>query len=123
MTSEREQAAESLRQFALSLPGSIEEFPWGERVIKVNKKIFVFLGYADNPGPELYMSVKLPHSNEQALSMPHAKPTGYNLGKAGWVQFHFPPDEIPPLEMLHDWILESYRTIAPKKLAAQLDHK
>ncbi|MDQ2807766.1 MAG: hypothetical protein M3Z04_12790 [Chloroflexota bacterium] len=30
-------AAETLRTFALRLPAAQEEFPWGERVIKVNK--------------------------------------------------------------------------------------
>ena len=29
-------AAEMLRTFALGLPGAKEEFPWGERVVKVH---------------------------------------------------------------------------------------
>ena len=29
---------------ALSYPGAHEEFPWGERVVKVKGKVFVFLG-------------------------------------------------------------------------------
>ena len=32
------------RAFALSLPGATEDFPWGESVAKVNRKVFVFLG-------------------------------------------------------------------------------
>ena len=36
-------AREQLRTFALGLPGAYEEFPWGESVVKVNKKMFVFL--------------------------------------------------------------------------------
>ena len=35
---------ESLREFALTLPGAWDDHPWGETVIKVKKKIFVFLG-------------------------------------------------------------------------------
>ena len=30
--------------FALGLPETHEDHPWGETVIKVNKKVFVFLG-------------------------------------------------------------------------------
>src|SRR6266545_2881018 len=37
-------ARTALRDFALGLPGAYEEFPWGECVVKVNKKVFVFLG-------------------------------------------------------------------------------
>ena len=47
-----------LRAFALSLPGAGEHFPWGERVVKVNGKIFVFLGHDEETGPPL-MTVKL----------------------------------------------------------------
>src|SRR5262249_27394752 len=54
-----------LRDFALAYPGAREEFPWGERVIKVGKKVFVFLGMPD--GDELGLSVKLPASGPMAL--------------------------------------------------------
>src|SRR5690242_9119860 len=37
-------ARADLRAFALGLPEAYEEFPWGECVVKVNKKVFVFLG-------------------------------------------------------------------------------
>ena len=34
-----------LRDFALSLPGAWEDLPWGERVTKPDKKVFVFFGH------------------------------------------------------------------------------
>jgi predicted DNA-binding protein (MmcQ/YjbR family) len=38
-----------LRAYALSLPGTWEDFPWGERVAKVNKKIFVSAATTTRP--------------------------------------------------------------------------
>jgi predicted DNA-binding protein (MmcQ/YjbR family) len=108
-----------LREIALGYPGAYEEFPWGERVIKVNAKVFVFLGKHEDQS--FGLSAKLPHSREAALMLPFASPTGYGLGKAGWVNAEFAPNEKPPLELLRQWIDESYRAIAPKKLVAQLD--
>ena len=46
---------------------------------------------------------------------------GYGLGKAGWVGLRVPPDEDPPMDLFLEWIEESYRAVAPKKLVAQLD--
>ena len=111
----------ALADFALSLPGAVEEFPWGDRVAKVNKKIFVFLGHTDDADPHVHLTVKLPDSGVAALELPNAEPTGYGLGKAGWVSLHFEPDECPPAEYLTRWIEESYRSIAPKRMSAQLD--
>lgn len=120
MATEAYQTGQSLRDFALSLPGTAEEFPWGERVIKVNKKIFVFCGVIDETSPELFLCVKLPQSADDVLNLPFARPMGYNLGKYGWVQFHFPPGEIPPERIVRPWIVESYRAVALKALAARV---
>src|SRR5687768_4843436 len=105
-----------LREFALGYPGANEEFPWGERVVKVKGKVFVFLGRAEPLG----ISVKLPQSRLMALALPFASPTGYGLGKAGWVTAQFGPREKPPMDVLKAWIDESYRAVAPKKLVASL---
>lgn len=106
-----------LRKCALGYPGAYEEFPWGERVIKVHKKIFVFLhGDAET----LRVTTKLPWSYGAALLAPFAGPTGYNLGKSGWVTAAFESGEHVPYDILKEWIDESYRAIAPKKLIAAL---
>jgi len=106
-----------LRGFALGYPGAYEEFPWGERVVKVKGKVFVFLGRDDDG---LGLSVKLPQSRLMALGLPFASPTGYGLGKSGWVSVQFAPREKPPMDLLRAWIDESYRAVAPKRLAATL---
>lgn len=110
-------AETAMRAFALRYPEAYEEFPWGERVIKVNKKIFVFLN-ATADG--LSIGVKLPWSAEDALGMRFVEPTGYGLGKSGWVTARFSQKQKPPVDLLCDWIDESYRAIAPKRLVGQL---
>ncbi|MEU9780049.1 MmcQ/YjbR family DNA-binding protein [Streptomyces phaeochromogenes] len=113
---------EKVREFALGLPGAAEEFPWGESVAKVNRKVFVFLGVADGSYP-LGVTVKLKDevAHAHALSSPGAEPAGYGLGKAGWVRVPLEEKGAPAAELLCDWVEESYRTIAPKRLIAELD--
>jgi predicted DNA-binding protein (MmcQ/YjbR family) len=116
-------AATALRAFALGYPGTREEFPWGERVVKVGKKVFVFMGMAEGQEKEfgeLGLSVKLPSSGPMALLLPFAQPTGYGLGKAGWVSVRFGPSDDPPVALLREWIDESYRAVAPKTMVAKL---
>jgi predicted DNA-binding protein (MmcQ/YjbR family) len=108
-----------LLRFSLGLPGAYEDHPWGESVAKVNNKVFVFLGLGDDPS-NLAMTVKLEDSHEQALAVEGATPTGYGLGRAGWVTVPL-RDTTPPVPVLKDWVEESYRRIAPKRLVAELD--
>jgi predicted DNA-binding protein (MmcQ/YjbR family) len=107
--------------FALDFPGAYIDHPWGEDVVKVGTKIFVFLGMDEDPS-SLAMTVKLDESHEQALDVPGAAPTGYGLGRSGWVTVPF-RDTTPPLDVLKDWVEESYRRIAPKQLVAELDER
>ena len=111
----------SLRDFALAFPAATEDFPWGDRVAKVKGKIFVSLGLEPVKGGGMTVTVKLPASHEAALDLPFTVPTGYGLGKAGWVTATFSADDQPPVDILKGWIAESYRAVAPKKLVAELD--
>jgi predicted DNA-binding protein (MmcQ/YjbR family) len=107
-----------LLALAMQYPGATEEFPWGERVVKVDGKIFAFLGDADDAKS---VTLKLPHSNAAALSLPGAKLTGYGLGKAGWVTI--PIDANIPFDVFAEWLDESYRCVAKKKRVAELDSR
>lgn len=118
MTASKIPSAElALRDIAMAYPEAHEDFPWGERAIKIKGKVFVFL-HAN--AEQLSMTTKLPASSEMALLLPYVSPTGYGLGKSGWVTAKFGPQDEAPLDMLREWIDESFRAVAPKKLAAQL---
>jgi predicted DNA-binding protein (MmcQ/YjbR family) len=108
----------ALRTYAMGFPEAYEEFPWGERAFKVAKKVFLFMHFGPDKG--LSLSMKLPDSGGAALAFPFAEPTGYGLGKAGWVSARFGAREKLPIDLLEQWIEESYRAVAPKKLVAQL---
>ena len=114
------QAFEKLRSFALRYPETREDLPWGESALKVKGKTFVFMRC---DASVLGLSLKLPHSREFALEYPFTKPTGYGLGKSGWVTATFEGKDKPPLDILEAWIDESYRAVAPKKLVATLGEK
>jgi predicted DNA-binding protein (MmcQ/YjbR family) len=108
-----------IERFALSLPEAWGDSPWGDRVVKVGKKIFLFVSSdgAERPG----LTVKLPESREHAMSFEGSIPTGYGLGKHGWVTIHL--DGVPDEErdVLLDFVEESYRAVATKTLIKRLD--
>ncbi len=108
----------SLRDHGLALPEATEDFPWGECALKVRGKVFAFLHAADGG---LSVTVKLPQSGHAVTMLPHIQPSGYGLGKAGWVTARFAAKARLPLPTLKLWLEESYRAVAPKTLARQLD--
>jgi len=106
----------ALRKSALAYPDTVEDFPWGHSAFKVaGKKAFLFMG-ADEEGG-FSCSMKLPFRNEEALKIKGAKPTEYGLGRSGWVTFSFSAKSKPPLAKLIDYLDESWRAVAPKKLS------
>lgn len=108
---------ENLLAFASSLPETAEDRPWEDDVVvKVRGRIFVFAG----PDGSRRMSVKLAESHAHALAIEGAEPTGYGLGKAGWVTVPYRAAGVS-LPVLRDWVEESYRIVAPKRLVAQLE--
>jgi predicted DNA-binding protein (MmcQ/YjbR family) len=107
-----------LRAFGLAYPGAHTKSPWeGHLDLAVNDKTFAYLSV---DGAPFSISCKLPHSCGVALMFPFAKPTAYGLGKSGWVTASFPDGTMPPVSLFKEWIDESYRAQAPKKLVAGL---
>ena len=107
-----------LRAFGLTYPGAHTKSPWpGHLDLAVKDKTFAYLSVEGEP---FKISCKLPQSSAAALLLPFAEPTGYGLGKSGWVSARFARGETPPKDLLKAWIDESYRAQAPKKLVAAL---
>lgn len=120
MSRKTDAVLKQLRAWGLSrFPGAHTKSPWpGHLDLAVNDKTFAYLSVEGEP---FRISCKLPRSSAVALMLPFCTPTPYGLGKAGWVSATFDDDTPPPLAMLEQWIEESYRAQAPKKLLAQLD--
>jgi len=110
-----EKAIEAL---ALAYPSVTLDHPWGHSAFKVRGKVFLFLS-ADADGVSL--SVKLPNSADAVLSFGFAEPTGYGLGKSGWVTARFQNSGDVPMELVRDWLDESFGAIAPKKLLGTVE--
>ncbi len=107
-------AKAQLLKYALAKPDTTLEHPWGENVAKVRGKVFVFFGV--ETGGDYVMGVKLTKALLYAKSMPYVEAMGYGLGKSGWVSIKTPKGALP-VEMLEEWIDESYLNVAPKRVS------
>ena len=87
----------------------------GEPTFRVRGKNFIFCDQ-DASG----ISVKLP-TEEAAVVVatdPGASPTGYGLGRHGWVSVRLPTKASDPRwAVVEEWVRTSYTMVAPKKLA------
>jgi predicted DNA-binding protein (MmcQ/YjbR family) len=107
-----------VRQAAAKYPEAEKAFLFGDHeVYRVRKKVFVWLGDGDNGGT--YVSVKLKDTQGMALGLPYVTPAEYGMAKWGWIAADFPKGKFPAV-LVKQWIEESYRHTAPKKLLAQL---
>lgn len=121
MSNQHAKTLQKLKAFGLSLPATQPKSPWpGHDDVAVNHKTFAYLSVQ---GGGLSVSVKLPVSGKGVLALPLARPTGYGLGRSGWVTVDFPSSEPPAiaLDVLKRWLLESYRAQAPKRVVKELE--
>jgi hypothetical protein len=127
-------AWDAVRAFALDLPDAAEDFPWGEAVVKVERRgsepppwrrhlvhgpMFLWLGRREADAPS--SPRRREPSNDQAISLAGAERTTISgLGQWGWLTVRL---ERVPVDLACDWVEESYRRAAPKRLAAELDRR
>ena len=90
----------------------------GEPTFRVNGKNFVFASHDATS-----LSVKLPKEEAAAVVATdrHAEPTGYGLGRAGWISVALPGRvSAARWREVEEWVRTSYTLVAPKRLAKLL---
>ena len=112
---------ERLRQICLALPEATEKEAWGDPTWRVRDKIFAMQkGNYEGGRPSVW--VKAPEGDQAALvtSDPDTFFVPPYVGSKGWVGVHLDgPDG--DWDELTELVEDSYRLIAPKRLAALLD--
>ena len=88
--------------------------------LKVKGKMFATFGGEIGEKGIFSMSVKLPVSSEMALTLDWVEPTGYGLGKSGWVTARIKSGANFDIDTMKAWIAQSYRAVAPKRLVKLL---
>jgi predicted DNA-binding protein (MmcQ/YjbR family) len=123
---------DAVREHALSLPCAKEDFPWGESVVKAERRwqpapewrgglvhgpMFLWLGRRDVEIP--MVSVKLTDSYDEARAIADVHPTTHSgLGQWGWLTVVLASVHV---DVVCEWVEESYRNRAPRRLVRQLD--
>jgi predicted DNA-binding protein (MmcQ/YjbR family) len=110
-----------LEQMAARLPEAerVDIEAWGgEPTFRVRGKNFVFTNQAATD-----LSVKLPKEEAAAVvaTDPTAQPTGYGLGRHGWVSVEVGDRaDAARWQQVEEWVRTSYTLVAPKALARQV---
>jgi predicted DNA-binding protein (MmcQ/YjbR family) len=89
----------------------------GEPTFRVRGKNFVFTDREASG-----VSVKLPKEEAAAVIATDqlAEPTGYGLGRHGWVSVRIGRPSAARWQQVEEWVRTSYTLVAPKKLAQQV---
>lgn len=96
--------------------GRVDVEAWdGEPTFRVRGKTFVF---ADRAATSLTVKLPLEEAEAVAVTEPGAKPSGYGLGRHGWVTVPVgdEPDDAR-WGQIEEWVRTSYTLVAPKRLA------
>ena len=110
-----------LEAFAVSLPDVWVDTPWGDRVVKVGKKIFLFVKHAGRPSGRCVHgeAARVEGSRPQLPGCGAYRVTdsGSTAGSRS-LSMACPRQE---REVLFDFVEESYRAVATKTLVKRLD--
>ena len=115
-----EKAEADLTAYALSFPETDLVSGWGTtRYLRVCMRGFCVFGAKDEPRDALTITVKLPQSAPLARELPFVRLGSDWYQRHDWVIAHFGPadDVAAEYPTLRFWIRQSYRAVAPKRLA------
>jgi len=109
---------ERLLKIVKRLPEAVEDWPWGSIHCKVADKIFV--GWGRDEGGEMSIGIRTTLELQSMLvaSDPRFSVAKY-VGKYGGIDMRI--GNKPDWNEVEQFIVESYRLIAPKRLVKQLD--
>ena len=110
-------ALDRLRRLSLALPETTEAVAWEEHpTFRVRNKIFVITNFAGDR-----ITVKATKDDQEALVASHPRiSVAPYVGRHGWVLMDLKGKGLD-WGLVEDLIRESYRLVAPKKLAVLVD--
>ncbi len=110
-----------LRALCLALPESTEKEAWGDPTWRVRDRIFAMQkGNFDGGRPSVWLKAAEGHQAALVGSDADRFFVPPYVGHKGWVGVHLDGRDIR-WDELGELIQDSYRLIAPKRLAARLD--
>ena len=112
-----------LRKLCLALPEAHEVEAWGEPTFRVRNKLFAMYAAPNNHHGGGRVSVWCKEAPGNQALMVRAEPERYfvppYVGPSGWVGVWL--DRHPDWSEVNELMRDSYRLVAPKKLAALLE--
>ena len=112
-----EEVLERLREVSQRFPETKETLTWGRPHFRVKEKIFCGCGEANG---RVSIGLKLERrESELMMKLPGIEKAPYSRKGDGWIAID--PGVFDDWDEIERFLLESYRLVAPKKLAAQLD--
>ena len=107
--------AKAIRDIALGFPEASEKETWGHPTFRVRDKIFVSYGVDDEDRAQITMKAA-PGEQESLLAEGEPFFLPKYVGSKGWIGIHV--DDETDWREIAELVVDSYREIAPKLLAA-----
>lgn len=109
-----------LRAICLALPEATENVAWGDPTWRVRDKIFAMQKGNDDGGrPSVWLKVEGDGQGMLVETQPALFFVPPYLGHKGWVGIYMDAEAVP-WALVEELVRESYRLVAPKRLAARL---
>lgn len=114
-----EEVLKRVRQVVKSLPNTKETLTWGKPHFRVGEKIFCGCGEQEGQ-PRVGLKLD-PTESLQMMRVPGIENAPYSRKDDGWVSID--PNEFDDWDTIEAWIVDSFRRIAPARVAALAESK